>query len=426
MPNTWSIALGEEVASKVTKGSSPKWQGFDYQSDGVLFVTSENVRDGYLDVTSPKYLPPEFSLKQKNSILKVDDILINIVGASIGRSCKFVGITSPANVNQAVCVFRSRPEVSSDFILASFQSSKGVDRLLSSQAESARPNVSLSDIRKFDITLPPLPEQESIAEVLSSWDRGIRKLEAKLASKQRIKKGLMQELLSGHPRVPGFGREWGIQDGACSIPEEWNTVKLGDIGTFSKGSGASKAELSPAGSPCLRYGEIYTSQDFVLSKFRSFINKQAAANSKRMKANDLLFAGSGETREDIGKSIAYMQNDEEAYAGGDIVILSVDSNESRADYLSYYLNTIGRKQLNRLGQGQSVVHIYAKGLAKVDLTLPPIEEQQAIVKILNAADRELDALERKLSNWKAQKKYLLNNLVDGTIRLPQFISAEAS
>ena len=70
VPNGWDKYTGSDITSKITKGSSPKWQGFDYQKDGTLFVTSENVRDGFLDVSKPKYLPLEFNIKLKNSQLK--------------------------------------------------------------------------------------------------------------------------------------------------------------------------------------------------------------------------------------------------------------------------------------------------------------------------------------------------------------------
>ena len=79
IPMDWGIMKGEEISEIITKGSSPKWQGFQYQNEGVLFVTSENVRDGFLNVSEPKFLPLKFNEKLKNSTLKKGDILINIV-----------------------------------------------------------------------------------------------------------------------------------------------------------------------------------------------------------------------------------------------------------------------------------------------------------------------------------------------------------
>lgn len=70
IPEGWKVELGKNIASKITKGASPKWQGFDYQNSGTLFVTSENVRDGKLDISKPKYLSIAFNEKLKNSQLK--------------------------------------------------------------------------------------------------------------------------------------------------------------------------------------------------------------------------------------------------------------------------------------------------------------------------------------------------------------------
>ena len=69
VPEGWEIKKGLEITEKITKGQSPGWQGFEYQDSGTLFITSENVQDGYLDIKEPKYLPKEFGLKLKNFII---------------------------------------------------------------------------------------------------------------------------------------------------------------------------------------------------------------------------------------------------------------------------------------------------------------------------------------------------------------------
>jgi len=268
-------------------------------------------------------------------------------------------------------------------------------------------NLSLYTLRRMPIALPSVEEQRAIASVLSCWDRIIEHYQLKLEKKRNIKSGLMQRLLSGKQRLPGF-------------IEIWRDMSLGDIGEFTKGKGITRAEVCNSGLSCIRYGEIYTTSDYVKTEFTSFIAQDRAQGSSRVRHNDLLLAGSGETLDEIGKSIAYMGHDE-AYAGGDIIVLTPNEKIAQADYLAYYLNTIGRRALHRLGQGQSVVHLYAKNLATLLLSLPPIKEQHAIVTVLSAADKEITTLERKLTALKEQKRYLLNNLVTGAIRLPQFV-----
>jgi len=201
IPEEWDVVKGSGISELISKGASPRWQGFEYQNDGMIFVTSENVRNGYLDLSITKFLPLEFYHKLKNSQLKQGDILINIVGASIARSCLYDGHYQYANINQAVCLMRVKDSVSQQYILQYLQSPEVISRLLVSQGGSARANLSLTDIRNFDFILPKREEQQKIAEILSAVDEKIsvnKKLKAKLTL---LKKGLMQDLLNGRVRT---------------------------------------------------------------------------------------------------------------------------------------------------------------------------------------------------------------------------------
>ena len=217
MLERWQTFTGEDLTTKIAKGSSPKWQGFDYQSEGVLFVTSENVRDGFLDVSEPKYLPLEFSHKARNSRLIYGDILVNIVGASIGRVCRFNLKGVEANVNQAVCVLRLKPEFEPGYFLQLLQAPHVQKRLLGERSDSARPNLSLTDFREFTFELPPLPEQRRIAEILRTWDEAIEKLEALRTAKERRLQGALYGFF-GPTRVVGGGMR----------PKGWTLSSLGD------------------------------------------------------------------------------------------------------------------------------------------------------------------------------------------------------
>jgi len=170
IPAEWKVVKGKEISNLITKGSSPKWQGFNYQNSGTLFITSENVRDGFLDISVRKFLPLEFHQKLKNSQLKKNDILINIVGASIGRSCIFNLDYNNANINQAVCLMRTKSNINPNFIIQYLQAPKIIDRLLDSQGGSARQNLSLTDVKNFLFIIPSIKEQKQIEEILSGVD----------------------------------------------------------------------------------------------------------------------------------------------------------------------------------------------------------------------------------------------------------------
>jgi restriction endonuclease S subunit len=202
VPNGWIVEKGSKLAEKITKGQSPKWQGFDYTTAGMLFVTSENVRDGFLDLSEPKFLPVEFNEKIKGSELRIGDILINLVGASIGRSCIFNAEHRPANVNQAVCVFRPKRKVASKYLAYYLRLHSTQNRLLASQVETARSNLSLGDVRRLKFALPrDEDEQNEIVDRLDQITLLIEAKKRKIVALQRLKKSLMQNLLTGRIRL---------------------------------------------------------------------------------------------------------------------------------------------------------------------------------------------------------------------------------
>lgn len=198
----------------------------------------------------------------------------------------------------------------------------------------------------------------------------------------------------------------------------WRAVKLSDIGVFSKGSGISKSQLTRIGHNAVRYGEIYTKYNFQIKKIYSFIPDGIILQSKKIKYGDILFAGSGETINEIGKSATYLFK-EDCYAGGDIIIFSPKNANSL--FLSYLLN-IGevRRELRRLGQGQSVVHIYKKDIENIVIYLPKLSEQNRIVAVFEVWDGVIEKLEKKIEIKKNIKKGLMQRLLSGKLRLPGF------
>lgn len=204
LPDEWEVVRGSDITDLITKGASPKWQGFTYQSEGMLFVTSENVRDGILDINEPKFLPIEFHQKLKNSQLRENDILINIVGASIGRSCLYKSSYTNANINQAICLVRVNESVLPSFLIQFLQYQPTIQRLLDSQTGSARQNLSLTDIRQFLFIRPSLLEQHKIVKTLSIVDGKIDLIKSLKQKLIQLKKGLMSDLLSGKVRTVNY------------------------------------------------------------------------------------------------------------------------------------------------------------------------------------------------------------------------------
>ena len=203
------------------------------------------------------------------------------------------------------------------------------------------------------------------------------------------------------------------------IPEDWEVKLLGELGDFSKGKGITKEQLSESGFPCIRYGEIYTTHDFIIKEFNSFISERVAFESKEIKKGDILFAGSGETIEEIGKAVAYL-GDEKAFTGGDVIILNTN-DEVNVECVVYALEIDSvKKQKRVLGQGNSVVHIYSKDLSKLRLPIPPLLEQNAIADCLATWDKAIEKYNVLIAQKELSKKALMQQLLSGKKRLKGF------
>lgn len=204
----------------------------------------------------------------------------------------------------------------------------------------------------------------------------------------------------------------------AKYPSDWKSKKLGDLGRFLKGKGISKADTSDSGIPCILYGEIYTKHHVFIKKFKSFIDEQTASMSMQIEKGDILFTGSGETKEEIGKPVTYLY-DKEAFAGGDIIILRPRNVNSL--FLSYLLNSNELvRERAKLAQGHSVVHIYPKELESIKVHLPSLLEQQKIADILFTWDKAIELKEKLIEQKNEQKKGLMQKLLTGRVRLPGF------
>ncbi len=210
---------------------------------------------------------------------------------------------------------------------------------------------------------------------------------------------------------------------SSAAPERWTLTPLSNLGVFSRGRGISKSETVSAGIPCIRYAEIYTDYDICIRSFKSFISPVSAESSKKLNQNDIIFAGSGETVEDIGKSVAFIL-DCEAYVGGDSIVLSPRSDVD-STFLSYQLNDdIRRKQLRKLGQGSSVIHIYSSGLQEVVVNLPPLPEQKKIASILSSVDEVIENTQKQIDKLQDLKKATMNELLTKGIGHTEFKDSE--
>ncbi|MBR5281949.1 MAG: restriction endonuclease subunit S [Alistipes sp.] len=391
IPQEWEVTtLGKLVS--ITSGESPSL--YNLQSSGKYpYVKVEDMNNcEKYQVFSREYSDDEKGAIPKGSIIfpKRGAAIINnkvrIADCALYMDSNMMAITP----NEYVC---------GDYLYFKIT----FEKLYKIADTSTIPQINNKHIIPYKLAVPPMGEQRKIAEILGVWDEAIEKQSRLIERLEVRKRALMQRLLTGRVRLSGF-----------TTP--WQKIKLGEIGKFEKGAGVPKDKITSSGCKAITYGEIYTKYNYVINNFASYIDEETARESKQISSGVILFAGSGETLEDIGKCVAFIDNDK-AYAGGDIIIFN-PTIEVDSLVLSYILNSpIAIAQKRRYGQGHSVVHIYQKDLARIEFELPSLPEQKAIAEVLTTADNEIAIHRKKLDALRIQKRGLMQQLLTGITRV---------
>lgn len=241
-------------------------------------------------------------------------------------------------------------------------------------------NLNTKIIGELPIVLPPLRAQERVADVLATWDDVIDKTERLLQAKRVEMVGIIV---------------------ATAANSAGGRTRLGDICVVSKGRGLSKDDLKPSGAhPCILYGELHTIYGEVVTEVRSRTDILTPTSSLR---GDVLIPSSSETSEDLANASAL--NEDDVLLGGDINILRPrQSGKYDAEYLAYYLTHGKRREIARLAQGNSIVHLYGRDIARLEVTLPSIEQQVRIASALEFGRREIAVLERIRARYLVQRR----------------------
>jgi len=191
-----------------------------------------------------------------------------------------------------------------------------------------------------------------------------------------------------YPEYKDSGVEWLGQ-----VPEQWDVRRLGHVGMIFKGSGGSKEDAVETGIPCVRYGDLYTTHKFFITHSRSEISPERTQAYTSLRYGDVLFAGSGETIDEIGKSAVNLL-ETSAVCGGDVIVLR-PAERTQPRYMGYMLDSpaiVAQKSI--CGRGITVMHVYGNQIKNVRIPLPTIPEQAAIVRYLDYVDRRVRRLVR--------------------------------
>nr|WP_025885121.1 restriction endonuclease subunit S [Asaia prunellae] len=391
LPEGWDAVTIDKISKIVTSGSRD-WSQY-YANQGDKFVRMTNLGREGIRVSNDdmKYVSlPVTSSEGRRTSLESGDVLISIT-AELGK----IGLVPPgfgtAFINQHLALVRMEPHKAVSEFVAHLLSSEGMNKKLNGLNDAgAKAGLNLSTIRSFVIPLPPLPEQKKIAAILSTWDRAIEVMEKLLANSQRQKKALMQQLLTGKKRLPGF-------------TGEWHKRRLSDCCYVQMGSSPKSEFYNDAG-----VGLPLLQGNADIKDRRSAPRIYTTDVTKTCKVGDILLS----VRAPVGNVAISAHH---ACIGRGIACIQTnDENLSSFIYQSF-LNL--EDSWSTVSQGSTFEAVSGDDLRKTILYLPTLPEQKAIASVLTKADEEITLLKSDLSRLRQEKKALMQQLLTGKRRV---------
>jgi len=400
IPEDWDCSILGENAIKIGSGITPTGGSSVYKEIGRPFVRSQNIGWGKLILDDIAFIDDEIHQTFPNTEIKLNDVFLNISGASIGRSSfageKLVG----GNVNQHVCIIRTiDKQLNPRFLNLFLLSVKGQKQIDSFQSGGNRQGLNIGQIRTFLIPLPPLPEQTAIATVLSDTDNLIQALEKKIAKKQLIKKGAMQLLF-----VPPA--QTTIDNGKLTIDNGgWEVKTLGEVFNFKQGvqCGVEKqvTEIKKGFKRFIRIIDLSQEGEpprFILDP----------GSSHHIKKDDLFMVRYGNPGLlGFGYEGVIANN-----------LFSLKPLLATHQLFFYFLLSFKKDKIIELSSSTTMAAINFTSLKALEIVFPKSKEEQIhIAQILSDMDIEIETLKKKLAKYKQLKQGLMQNLLTGKIRI---------
>ncbi|MBE9223785.1 restriction endonuclease subunit S [Cyanobacterium stanieri LEGE 03274] len=420
IPVHWGITRMANFGS-FTKGKGISKNDISEQGLPALLYgdiyTKYNIKTDYLITTVPN------NIASNSAQIYYNDILFTGSGETledIGKCIVYKG-NSVGYAGGDVIIFRQN-KCNSLYLSYLFNSSFFNEQKAKLAKGQIIVHIYSSKLKTIKFCLPPLEEQEKIVKFL---DRKCEEVESAIALKQRLIILLEEQsaIVINQAVTKGLNPNAPMKDSGIDwlgdIPSHWEVTRMANFGSFNKGKGISKNDISEKGLPALLYGDIYTKYNIKTDYLITTVPNNIASNSAQIYYDDILFTGSGETLEDIGKCIVYKGNDI-GYAGGDVIIFR--QNRYNSLYLSYLFNSfLFKEQKAKLAKGQIIVHIYSSKLKNIKFCIPPIEEQEKIVEYLEQKTAEIEELKEKtlqqIGKLKEFKQILIAEAVTGKIKV---------
>lgn len=294
-----------------------------------------------------------------------------------------------------------------DFLIYYFLTNQGTNILKEASPGGAGRNKTLGQDRFLTskIIFPCINEQQKIAKILSIQDKVIELKEKLIEEKQKQKKYLMQNLLTGKIRLKSF-------------TGEWKKYVMGNLGnTYSGLSGKNKDDFGK-GKPYIPYTNIFLNPIIDVNEL-GYVDVLENEKQSKVCYGDIFFTTSSETPEEVGMSSVLLENVDELYLNSFCFGFRLNNFSVLSPiYASHYFRgDTFRNILNRLAQGATRFNLSKNNLLKSILLLPPLEEQKAIAEILSTQDKEIKLLQKQLEQEKQKKKALMQLLLTGIVRV---------
>ncbi|WP_318440736.1 restriction endonuclease subunit S [Photobacterium leiognathi] len=380
--------------------------------EGVPFYRTLNIRDGYFRHSEHLYVTHEFNEKNKKSQITNNDILIARVGANLGMVCKANGISGLANMANAIIIKTNDVNsADADFYTSFLLSPMGKNQIYSGAAGGAQGVFNTKLTQEIIVPVPPLPEQRKIAQILSTWDRGIATTEKLIDASKQQKKALMQQLLTGKKRL-------GYDEGTYTfkktrygaIPTDWAYPAIKDIAVQISEKNSKGLDL-PVLS-CSKYDGFVDS----LKYFKKKVYSDDTSGYRVISKGCFGFPANHIEEGSIGLQNLY----EKGIVSPIYVVFQAKKNLVENRYLYALLKTDHYRQIFSAATNASVDRrgsLRWKEFSAIHVSLPPLEEQKAIADVLELADKEIELLEAKLAHFKQEKKALMQQLLTGKRRV---------
>lgn len=388
----WEERRLGEVTTKIGSGKTPKGGNTSYVSVGVPLIRSQNIYDNCVHSDNVVYISPETDEDMKNSRVKKDDVLLNITGASIGRSAVYKHSDS-ANVNQHVCIIRPDDSVEADFIQLNLSSSNGQKEIDLNQAGGGREGLNFQQISKMSFFYPQKQEQRVISRFFKQLDHLINLHQSKLDRIKNLKAGLLQKMFPKNGedvpeiRFSGFN-------------EAWKASGLGVLTEVYDGTHQTP-EYKGEGIMFLSVENIRTLQS------EKYISEEAFENEFKVwpEKGDVLMTRIG----DVGTANVVETNNPIAY----YVSLALLKRRSLNPYFlqaSIHSPAVQDEVWKRTLHIAFPKKINKNEIEKIPIKYPSKSEQDKIGLFFNNLDTLISLHQRKLGHLQQQKKALLQQM----------------